>query len=69
VYKLKLSVFIKIYSVFYIVLLFRDPINLLSKQDYLISSSIIMKEDANAEWEVENIVNIKKVDKRLKARI
>ncbi len=68
-YKLKLSVFIKIYSVFYIVLLFRDPINLLSKQDYLISSSIIMKEDANAEWEVENIVNIKKVDKRLKARI
>ncbi len=69
VYKLKLSIFIKIYLVFYIIILFRNLINLLSKQSYFISSLIIIKKDVNIKQKVENIINIKRVDKRLKIRV
>ncbi len=68
-YKLKLSTFIKIYLIFYTALLFRDLENLLSRQNYLISSLVIIKKDADIKQKVENIIDIKRIDKYLKIRV
>jgi len=68
-YKLKLPASIKIYNIFHALLLFKNPKNILLEQNYLISFPVIIKKDADIEWEVENIIDIKRVNKYFKIRV
>jgi hypothetical protein len=54
-----------IYNMFYASLLTRDPADLLLEQKYL--ELLLVKIENGEEWKTEEIVNVKRVDRALKA--
>jgi hypothetical protein len=57
----------RIYNVFHVSLLIRDPADLLLEQKYL--EPLLVKTENREEWKAEEIINIKRVDRALKAYI
>jgi hypothetical protein len=52
---------------FYVSLLIRDPADSFLEQKYL--KPLLVKIENREEWKAEEIVNIKRVDRVLKARV
>ena len=57
----------QIYNVFYASLLIKDPADPLLKQDYLEPLPVKIKD--REEWETEEIINIRRINRALKARV
>jgi hypothetical protein len=55
----------QIYNVFYASLLIRDPADSLLEQKY--PEPLLVKTENGEEWKAEKIVNVKRVDRVLKA--
>jgi hypothetical protein len=57
----------QIYNVFYASLLTRDSADPLLKQKY--SEPLLVETENREKWKAEKIINIKRVDRALKARV
>ena len=57
----------RIYNVFYASLLIKDPADPLLGQDYLEPLSVKIKD--GEEWEAEEIIDIRRINRALKARV
>jgi hypothetical protein len=57
----------RIHNVFHASLLTKDPADPLLRQEYL--EPLLVETEDGEEWEAEEIVNMKRIDRALKARV
>jgi hypothetical protein len=57
----------RIHNIFHASLLTKDPMDPLLEQEYL--EPLLVETEGGEEWEAEEIINVKRIGRALKARV